>query len=71
MGGAIQTVFWMPECDTKGRPDCIVFHWRNMPHSELFLIRLADRDDAWIVKEEAEEAQFKIDVDEGTIEPDN
>jgi hypothetical protein len=64
---AILAAYYKPECGVD-RPPCVVFRWKNMPASDVFIVRLADQEHAGIVPEEAEMGQLDVLVDDKEIE---
>jgi hypothetical protein len=64
---AMLVAYYKPECE-KDRPPCIVFRWKNMPKSDVFIVRLADQEHADAVPEEGEMGQLDVLVDEQVIE---
>src|SRR5215207_3253532 len=43
---AVLAAYYRPKCSTAADRPCIVFRWRNLPSSDVFIIRVADEEHA-------------------------
>jgi hypothetical protein len=80
---AVLAAYFKPACEGEipaepsngpGTPEptqCIVFRWKDLPESDVFIIRLADQEDAGIVPEERREGQIDVIVEDREIDPED
>lgn len=57
---AFVTAYYKETCTPDSA--CIVFRWRDMPDSDVFVIRLADQEHAGLITEERNEGQLDLVV---------